>query len=189
MKSVFLTGSSGVGKSTVLRELLGVGYTSSPNHLTRPPRPDEANGIDAIFVSEAEFAKNVLIGLYFEKTLEEAEHAGVYYGSPKSWVDKIAFGSEPLAATPSNVKIVGSLCLALKMIEARSELVWCNLYAPVDVRRSRIEHRVPDSEILHHRLYSGVSHGPQEGADIDVDTSLYTPREVFELVMEQTQNI
>ncbi|MFH1429659.1 MAG: guanylate kinase [Candidatus Margulisiibacteriota bacterium] len=72
---IVVAGPSGVGKGTVIRELLKkmpelhleVSYT------TRKPRPNEKNGIDYYFVSEKEFDK-----IDF---LESAEVHGNKYGT------------------------------------------------------------------------------------------------------------
>jgi len=77
-----LSGPSGVGKSTVVRELrahhpqlwLSVSVT------TRFPRPGEVDGVHYHFVTEEGFAELVRSG----GLLEWAEFAGHHYGTPRA---------------------------------------------------------------------------------------------------------
>jgi guanylate kinase len=50
---------------------------------TRPPRPDETNGVDYDFISDEEF--DALIDT--NELLEWAEYAGSRYGTPKAPID------------------------------------------------------------------------------------------------------
>jgi len=84
---LILSGPSGVGKSTAIRELL----TRSTNHLhlavsctTRAPRPGEIDGRDYRFVSVEAFRQRIEAD-YF---LEWAQvHGSQYYGTPREEVD------------------------------------------------------------------------------------------------------
>lgn len=84
-----LSGPSGVGKTTVVRELrrhhpelwLSVSVT------TRFPRPGEVHGVNYLFVTDAEFDSLVAGG----ELLEWAEFAGHRYGTPRQPVlDQLA---------------------------------------------------------------------------------------------------
>jgi guanylate kinase len=79
---IVLSGPSGVGKSTVLRELLAM----FPNHLrlsvsatTRAPRPGEQDGVDYYFLTPAEFAKRREAGDFLECC--EVFGRGHWYGT------------------------------------------------------------------------------------------------------------
>jgi guanylate kinase len=80
-----LSGPSGVGKTTVVRELrqqapqLWVSVSAT----TRFPRPGEVNGTHYYFVSDEQFDRLVADG----DLLEWAEYAGHRYGTPRAPVD------------------------------------------------------------------------------------------------------
>ncbi|WP_046470946.1 guanylate kinase [Allosalinactinospora lopnorensis] len=81
-----LSGPSGVGKSTVVKELrrchpevwLSVSVT------TRPPRPGETNGVEYHFADDAEFDRMIAEG----ELLEWAAFAGNRYGTPRRPVEE-----------------------------------------------------------------------------------------------------
>ncbi|MFW5417333.1 guanylate kinase [Nocardiopsis sp. CNT-189] len=81
-----LSGPSGVGKSTVVKELrahhpevwLSVSVT------TRAPRPGETDGVEYFFVGSDEFERMIAEG----SLLEWAEFAGNRYGTPRAPVER-----------------------------------------------------------------------------------------------------
>lgn len=80
-----LSGPSGVGKDTILRQALPrLGkIRTSISVTTRPPRPGEQHGVDYFFIPADEFALRLEHG-------EFLEHAGVhgyFYGTPHTWVE------------------------------------------------------------------------------------------------------
>ena len=77
---VVLSGPSGVGKTTIQRQLLSryQDVAASISATTRPPRPGEVNGKDYIFLSQEEFRKGIEQRLF----LEYAEVHGHFYGTP-----------------------------------------------------------------------------------------------------------
>jgi len=78
-KLVVVSGPSGVGKSTVLREVRRrTGAAFSVSVTTRPPRPGERNGEDYLFVDRPTFEKMIADG----ELLEWAEVFGDLYGTP-----------------------------------------------------------------------------------------------------------
>ena len=83
---VVISGPSGVGKSTICKELvkrLKNAYMSV-SVTTRPISDEEVNGRDYWFVSKEEFQRRLDNGLM----LEHAEVFGNFYGTPKDKVDE-----------------------------------------------------------------------------------------------------
>ncbi|MFI9388020.1 guanylate kinase [Kutzneria sp. NPDC052558] len=80
-----LSGPSGVGKSSVLSELRGLGEDVyySVSVTTRKPRPGEVDGEHYHFVDRDEFDRMVSAG----ELLEHAEYAGNCYGTPRRPVE------------------------------------------------------------------------------------------------------
>jgi guanylate kinase len=83
---VVISGPSGVGKSTICKELvkrLDNAYRSI-SVTTRPKSDKEVDGRDYWFVSGEEFQRRIKKGLL----LEHAEVFGNFYGTPKDKVDE-----------------------------------------------------------------------------------------------------
>lgn len=92
---IVLSGPSGVGKSTVISELLGQrkDIHFSVSFTTRKPRVGEADGVNYNFVQRPEFEAMIANG----ELLEHAEYVGNYYGtSMKVIEDKLAEGTHVL---------------------------------------------------------------------------------------------
>lgn len=90
-----LSGPSGVGKSTVISELMGQreNLYFSVSSTTRAPRVGEADGINYNFVSRAAFEQMIERG----ELLEYAEYVGNYYGTSLKLIeDKLEAGFDVL---------------------------------------------------------------------------------------------
>jgi guanylate kinase len=84
-KLVIVSGPSGVGKSTVCKELVRqIGAFLSVSSTTRPQSESEVDGEDYRFISEKEFQKRVENGDF----LEHAEVFGNRYGTPRKEVEQ-----------------------------------------------------------------------------------------------------
>ena len=87
-KFIIVSAPSGAGKTTIVRELMqaGLGLEFSVSAASRPPRPNEVNGIDYFFISAVEFRKKIREG----ELLEWQEvYKDQYYGTLKSEVERI----------------------------------------------------------------------------------------------------
>lgn len=80
-----ISGPSGVGKSTLVKEALSGldNFARSISVTTRPRRPDENEGENYYFLSQAEFKKMIDDNEF----LEWVDYCGYYYGTPKSFVE------------------------------------------------------------------------------------------------------
>jgi len=86
-KLFIISAPSGCGKTTLCEDLLKrvPRITRSVSVTTRPPRGNEKNGRDYIFVDREEFAGRIKK----KKFLEWAKNFGHYYGTPKEKVLKL----------------------------------------------------------------------------------------------------
>src|SRR5947209_17163165 len=86
MGVLVVTGPSGVGKGTLIRELLArrPEFKLSISATTRKPRPGEVDGRDYYFLTTEEFERRLARGEF----LEHAMYAGNMYGTPRSEVDR-----------------------------------------------------------------------------------------------------
>lgn len=83
---IILSGFSGSGKGTVVRELLNKypnDYVLSVSATTREPREGEEHGIHYFFLAEEEFQTMILE----DALLEYAGYVGHYYGTPRDFVE------------------------------------------------------------------------------------------------------
>jgi len=86
VRVLVVTGPSGVGKGTLIRELMDrePGLCLSVSATTREPRPGEADGRDYHFLTRAEFERRLAAGEF----LEHASYAGNWYGTPRSELER-----------------------------------------------------------------------------------------------------
>ena len=82
---IVISGPSGTGKTSVIRELCESDTTLafSISATTRPPRSDEADGVDYYFLEETEFEALINSGGF----LEWVKYGGHYYGTLKSTIE------------------------------------------------------------------------------------------------------
>lgn len=85
-KLFVLSGSSGVGKGTVLKGFLekNPDFMLSISCTTRKPRPGEIDGVNYFFLSKEEFENCIKEN----KFLEWAEFAGNFYGTKKKYINQ-----------------------------------------------------------------------------------------------------
>lgn len=93
-KLFVLAGPSGVGKGSIVRELIArdpEGLSLSVSVTTRAPRPGEIDGVDYFFVDDDAFDRMIRAG----ELLEGAEIVGHRSGTPRGFVeDRLAVGRD-----------------------------------------------------------------------------------------------
>ena len=84
---IVLSGFSGAGKGTLVKELLNQyqdEYALSVSMTTRAPRVGEQDGVHYFFTDRAHFEETAANG----GLIEYAEYCGNYYGTPKAYVEE-----------------------------------------------------------------------------------------------------
>jgi guanylate kinase len=93
---IVISGPSGVGKGTLitkLRESHPETFTTVVSHTTRPPRPDEIQGVHYHFTTESEFQSLYAQGIFVECTVYNGHHYGTSFHAIE---DVIESGMVPL---------------------------------------------------------------------------------------------
>lgn len=104
-KLIVISGASGVGKGTVVKEMMAArkDLFFSVSATTRPPRPGEQDGVDYYFVTREQFRDMITKG----ELLEYDEHAKNFYGTPRAQVEqKQEKGHVLLDIEPNGAKLV-----------------------------------------------------------------------------------
>lgn len=111
-KLLVLSGPSGVGKGTIVKEVLKLrpNASLSISCTTRSPREGEVEGKSYFFISKQTFANMIEDGGF----LEYSEHFGNFYGTPKKFVeDKLKTGDVIL-----EIDVNGALSVKKSMPDA-----------------------------------------------------------------------
>lgn len=83
---IIVSGFSGAGKGTIMKELTGryEQYALSVSATTRAPRPGEEDGVAYFFKTTEEFEQMIKDGAL----IEYARYVDNYYGTPKAYVEE-----------------------------------------------------------------------------------------------------
>lgn len=142
---VLYTGSSGVGKGTIMQELLkrDSNIRLSVSNTTRPPREGELDGVHYNFVTKEQFESLIKKDGY----LEYAEYCGNYYGTPKQQV-------EDLLNQGYDVFLEIEVCGGLQIMEKYPDVLSIFVLPPsMDTLEKRLRDRnTEDEETILERL-------------------------------------
>lgn len=136
-KLFVISGASGVGKSTVLKQVMAArnDLRFSVSATTRAPRPGEVDGVHYCFVSKEKFEDMIANGEF----AEYSAHAANYYGTPQSQLDeKLKEGNVVLDIEPNG---------AFQVLKARNDAVLIFIMPPsVEELTRRLRGRGDTSE-------------------------------------------
>ena len=144
-KLLVVSGPSGVGKGTVIKELFSMGddFCYSISATTRPMRNYETDGVEYFFKTKDQFEEMIASG----KMLEYAVYNGEYYGTPADYVNE-------MLEKGKNVILEIEVQGALKVKKIRPEAIMIFI-APEskEILRQRLTGRGTESEeIIENRI-------------------------------------
>ena len=151
---LILAGPAGVGKSTLCDRLVREvpGFERVITATTRPPRPNEQNGRDYHFLSEAEFDRRLAAGEFLEWA---CVHQRYRYGTLKSAVlDRLPHTSLVMNIDVQGVRSIRQAAADIPVLRGRVVTIFV---APDshDVLRERLQGRGPiQPDELERRLQS-----------------------------------
>ncbi len=102
---ILVSGASGVGKSSVLKEVMAHNpqLAFSVSATTRDPRPGEEEGVHYYFITKEQFEEMIAQDAF----LEYDAHADNFYGTPLAQLEeKLQKGDVILDVEPAGAKIV-----------------------------------------------------------------------------------
>ncbi|WP_077533521.1 guanylate kinase [Massiliimalia massiliensis] len=146
---LILSGPSGCGKGTVLKELLAAepNIFYSVSATTRAPRPGEEDGVNYFFLSKEEFDREVSQ----DGMLEYACYCGNCYGTPKKPVfDRLERGEHVIL----EIEVQG----AKQVMESCTEAVSIFIMPPslAELERRLVDRQTEDEEAVKRRLAAAV---------------------------------
>lgn len=153
---VVISGPSGVGKSTVVKNLIKIypRIKISVSATTRSPRPGEKHNRDYQFVTEEEFFHKTEKGAF----LEWAQVHGYYYGTPKESLEALLKKNH---AVVLEVDIQGAASIKEAVLngKVKSAAVFIFLIPPsVDILAFRLRRRrTEDEKIVNYRLRAAIA--------------------------------
>lgn len=139
-----LSGFSGVGKGTIVGELVKrYGYVISVSATTRAPREGEKEGVNYFFKTTEEFEQMIADG----ELMEYAKYVDNYYGTPKGYVtEQLDAGKDVLL----EIEMQG----ALKVKEKFPEVALIFILPPGvgDLKKRLIKRGTEDEKMIRTRL-------------------------------------
>ena len=156
-KLIVISGASGCGKSTVLKEVMSKlpNLHFSVSATTRAQRPGEVDGVNYYFVDHEKFRSMI----EHQELLEYAEYVGNYYGTPEAPLNQaLASGNDIIL----DIEVQG----ALNVRKRRPDAVLIYMMAPSfpELKRRLYGRGDTAPEVVEERLARArweFSHAPQ----------------------------
>ena len=143
---VVISGFSGVGKGTLMRELMskhGDNYALSVSATTRAPRPGEEDGVHYFFVSTEKFEQMIEA----DELVEYAQYVNNYYGTPKKYVmEQMAAGRNVIL----EIELQGALAIKQKFPD--TALVFVSAPSAEELRNRLVGRGTETEEVISQRL-------------------------------------
>lgn len=179
---IVYSGPSGVGKSTILHEVLkdeSLNLEFSVSMTTRLPREGEADGKDYFFVSKETFKK----AIEEDKFLEHARYVENYYGTPRDYVEQERNKGK-------NVILEIDVQGGLQVIEKCSDCISIFIMPPsIDELRSRLSGRGTEKEEVINKRVDEAQREIKQGSvykyhvvNNDIETSI---KEVSDILKKE----
>ena len=146
---VVVSGFSGAGKGTLMKELLKRydNYALSISATTRAPREGETDGKEYFFVTKEQFEKM----RDERKLIEYAQYVNNYYGTPKEYVEqKMAEGKDVIL----EIEIQGALKVKKRFPDAL--LLFVTPPSAEELRRRLVGRGTETLEVINGRLASAA---------------------------------
>lgn len=150
---IIYSGFSGVGKGTIMKEMLKQekNFRLSVSATTRSPRPGEENGREYYFISKDEFETMIENNEFFEY----AQYSDNYYGTPKKPVEEML---EQGLDVFLEIEVQGGL----QMMEKRPDALSIFIVPPsIEELESRLCGRNTESEEVIQKRLSAVEYEKQ----------------------------
>ena len=179
---IVYSGPSGVGKSTILHEVLkdeSLNLEFSVSMTTRLPREGEVDGKDYFFVSKETFKK----AIEDDKFLEHARYVENYYGTPRDYVEQERNKGK-------NVILEIDVQGGLQVIEKCSDCISIFIMPPsIDELRSRLSGRGTEKEEVINKRVDEAQREIKQGSvykyhvvNNDIETSI---KEVSDILKKE----
>ena len=142
---VVVSGFSGAGKGTLMKELLKRydNYALSVSATTRQPREGEKDGEDYFFVNREYFQQMIEEG----RLVEYAQYVNHYYGTPRDYVEKkMAEGQDVIL----EIEIQGALKVKKRFPDAL--LIFVTPPSAGELRRRLVGRGTETIEVINARL-------------------------------------
>ena len=142
---VVVSGFSGAGKGTLMKELLKRydNYALSVSATTRQPREGEKDGDDYFFVNREYFQQMIEEG----RLVEYAQYVNHYYGTPRDYVEKkMAEGKDVIL----EIEIQGALKVKKRFPDAL--LIFVTPPSAGELRRRLVGRGTETIEVINARL-------------------------------------